>query len=59
MSENVTQDDYNTNTTQVKEELLRREGEAARARKALANPEDEDEDDEDDHVQGKRCHVYR
>ncbi|CBJ29990.1 hypothetical protein Esi_0170_0035 [Ectocarpus siliculosus] len=35
----------------VKEELLRREGEAARARKALANPEDEDEDDEDDHVQ--------
>ncbi|CAN0514027.1 unnamed protein product [Ectocarpus sp. 12 AP-2014] len=35
----------------VKEELLRREGEAARARKALVNPEDEDEDDEDDHVQ--------
>ncbi|CAM9459269.1 unnamed protein product, partial [Ectocarpus fasciculatus] len=35
----------------VKEELLRREGEAAMARKALANPEDEDEDDEDDHVQ--------
>ncbi|CAM9596894.1 unnamed protein product, partial [Ectocarpus sp. 8 AP-2014] len=35
----------------VKEELLRREGEAAKARKALANPEDEDEDDEDDHVQ--------